>query len=397
MEVTSAHSLERDVPQAVSELRAQIAGGLEGPPDLLIVYPSVTFGLEALRAALAAEFPTARLHGGSSCLGAMTEQGFHSEGGHGVGVLAIRDPHGAYGTAMRPLGGDPAVLAAEATSAAMADARRPGEMPIAVLVTATPGQEEEVIRGIERAAGAHVPILGGSAADNAVEGRWEVFDRCTTATSAMLITALYPSVDVSYSFHSGYSPTALRGRVTSAEGRLVRAIDGEPAAVVYARWLDGGIDDALEGGASVLARTTLYPLGRVAGSIEGSAYYQLSHPERITADHALAQFATVGEGDELVLMRGTPDSLVDRAARVARAALGASDAEPGDVIGGIVVYCAGCMLTVQDRMDEVVAGLQRALPARPFVGTFTFGEQGCFPSGENKHGNLMISALLFVG
>jgi len=26
---------------------------------------------------------------------------------------------------------------------------------------------------------------------------------------------------------------------------------------------------------------------------------------------------------------------------------------------------------------------------------FTLGEQGCFPGGENRHGNLMICATLF--
>ena len=39
--------------------------------------------------------------------------------------------------------------------------------------------------------------------------------------------------------------------------------------------------------------------------------------------------------------------------------------------------------------------LQAALPGIPFLGSFTFGEQGCFPGGENRHGNLMISVLLF--
>ncbi len=45
-------------------------------------------------------------------------------------------------------------------------------------------------------------------------------------------------------------------------------------------------------------------------------------------------------------------------------------------------------------MDDVVGHLNDALDGHPFLGSFTFGEQGCFIGGENRHGNLMISVLL---
>jgi hypothetical protein len=53
------------------------------------------------------------------------------------------------------------------------------------------------------------------------------------------------------------------------------------------------------------------------------------------------------------------------------------------------------MLAVQDDMPEVANNLNRSLGGRPFLGTFTFGEQGCFLEGENYHGNLMISVVIF--
>jgi hypothetical protein len=54
------------------------------------------------------------------------------------------------------------------------------------------------------------------------------------------------------------------------------------------------------------------------------------------------------------------------------------------------------MLTVRDRIDQVVAGLDEGLGGAPFLGCFTFGEQGCFVGGENRHGNLMISVTVFA-
>ena len=66
-----------------------------------------------------------------------------------------------------------------------------------------------------------------------------------------------------------------------------------------------------------------------------------------------------------------------------------------DAAGALVIYCAGCMLAVQDRMDDVVAEARDALGGKPFLGAFTFGEQGCFVGGENRNGNLMIATLVF--
>ncbi len=394
MRLVASHTTARDPAVAAREL----AHGLRahGAPSLVVVSPSVTFDLEALRVALAAELPTARIHGATSCLGAMTDEGLHSDDGHGAAALGFVDPDGAFGVGLRAKGGDPSGAATAAVADALADAGRPGEVPAAVFVTGAPGDEEEVLRGIEAAIGRGVPILGGSAADNDVSGRWSVFDRERSAPDAVVVTALFPSSEVAFAFHSGYEPTGHVGRVTRASGRTLHEIDGRPAARVYSEWIGGALDDTLASGGNVLARTSLHPLGRVAGTLRGTTYYQLSHPDAVTPEAALTLFTDVAVGEELVLMEGTPDSLVERAGRVARSALRTYDLDADRIAGGLVVYCAGCMLTVRPRMDEVVAGLRAALPGRPFLGSFTFGEQGCFPGGENRHGNLMISVLLFA-
>ena len=61
-----------------------------------------------------------------------------------------------------------------------------------------------------------------------------------------------------------------------------------------------------------------------------------------------------------------------------------------------MVYCGGCMLAVQDKMDDVVTGVRDAVGTAPFLGVFTFGEQGPILEGRNAHGNLMISCITFA-
>jgi hypothetical protein len=50
---------------------------------------------------------------------------------------------------------------------------------------------------------------------------------------------------------------------------------------------------------------------------------------------------------------------------------------------------------VQSELQRVVDGLRKPLHNRPFLGVFTFGEQGCLTRGDNRHGNLMISVVTF--
>jgi hypothetical protein len=109
----------------------------------------------------------------------------------------------------------------------------------------------------------------------------------------------------------------------------------------------------------------------------------------------LSFFAELHEGDEIWLMTGSVKSLVERAGRVAKATLDTWAPSTAPPSGALVVYCAGCMLAVQPQLDDVVAELTKALRGAPFLGTFTFGEQGCFARGENRHSNLMISVVAF--
>ncbi len=53
------------------------------------------------------------------------------------------------------------------------------------------------------------------------------------------------------------------------------------------------------------------------------------------------------------------------------------------------------MLAVGDNMQRVALNIRENLAGAPFMGIFTLGEQGCFSNGENHHGNLMISVIVF--
>ena len=71
-----------------------------------------------------------------------------------------------------------------------------------------------------------------------------------------------------------------------------------------------------------------------------------------------------------------------------------------DLKGSLIIYCAGCMLEVNrgGKMPKVAELLGQGLARKPFLGGFTFGEQGPTVPGDgglNAHCNLMFNCCLF--
>ena len=333
------------------------------------------------------------LHGATSCLGAMTDKGAHE----GVAVFGLIDPDGDYGTAIVAFEGDVHAAAIKATKQALAQADRMGEQPDLIWIAATPGEEEAVIAGVEAVVGPDVPVIGGSAADNSVSGEWFVFDSTTSVQSGVAVSVLFPSTPLSFAYQNGYSPTAHEGLVTKVADRTVQEIDGLPAMEVYHKWTGGEVPTASPEDESlfILSESTLWPLGREINQVGEVPFYLLAHPASANRDGSVDLFANVAEGELLTCMNGTKDSLIARAGRVASLAREAGGLKDKPIAGALMIYCGGCMLSVRDRLGEVVSGLNEALDGAPFLGAFTFGEQGRLVKAGNRHGNLMISAIIF--
>lgn len=392
---TAAAATSSTLAAAERCIQCLLDQGMDGPRYLMI-QADTRHDLAVVRAVVQGRWPQVRIHAASSCLGSMIETGTHIGPEPGLCLLAIADADGDYGTACGALDGEPRARAAALVRQALADAERLGESPAMVWVSSAPGSEEDVIAGLQDVVGSATPIVGGSAADNAIEGKWQVMAGGAPFGNGMVVSVLFPSTRIGSAFHSGYTPTERRGRITRCEGRRVFEIDGRPAADVYAAWTDGAVTRPSADAVNILMATTLWPLGRHTDNIGGADVFVLSHPETLAADGSMTLFTRVSEGEELVLMRGTADSLLERPALVSEAACRIGEIDKKRVAGMILVFCAGCMLTVKDRLDEVRRSLNACMPGVPFIAAFTFGEQGAALACDNRHGNLMISAVTFA-
>jgi hypothetical protein len=384
----TAQSRTPDAVTAIDRIADALDLTARGRPDFIALHFGAGLRAADLQAAALAHCAGAAVHGGTSCLGIMSQDGVNTQTGAGVGALAIWDAAGSYGTASADLGKDAEGAARATAMAAVRAAGRMGEIPDFVWLTVAPGREEQVLAGLRAVFGDQTPIFGGSSADNDVSGKWAQFGPDAVHADGVVISALFPSAQIGTAYQSGYAPTGASGTVTKVQGRRLIEIDHRPAAEVYHEWTGGAVPQAQDAPRSILQAATLWPLGRITRKVAGVPFHLLAHPAMAQPGGALDLFADVSEGDQLWQMQGSANSLVARAGRVAERARGEIS---GEIAGALVVYCGGCMLSVRDRMDEVQSGINTALGGVPWLGVFTFGEQGQPVGGKSKHGNLMIS------
>lgn len=393
MKILSASSTTIDSATAAEEVIQALTED-RFSPKLLLVYHTVSHSAASIYKQLKTSFPDAGILASSICHGAITDT--QCIEGNCLSVLAIDDDKGSYGAAVENIlesQTDVEKATCRALDTAISRSKRLGELPKLVAIHATPGNEERILSAVEKYFGVPIPIIGGSAASDSVDGNWSIFDNEIITQNGIGVAVLYPNCQISYSFHCGYAATGKFATATKVNDRILLELDGNPAEDKYRSWFEE-LNSPLSDDLPLFEQTTFFPLGRIAGKIHNLPYYKLSHPSAFTEDGGIELFTSVKEGEVLYLMRGTEEQLVARAGRVVNTARDYESSEP-KIIGGLAIYCAGCMLQVKNRLSDVASNMRGAMQGMPFVCAFTFGEQGQFAGGETGHGNLMISAVLF--
>ena len=126
-------------------------------------------------------------------------------------------------------------------------------------MVASPAEEEEYIKGIQDVIGT-VPVFGGSAADNTVEGKWSIYTNDNKFSDGVAVAFFYTDKEMKNVFTGAYHETTNSGIITEIKGkRTLVSIDGEPAVKKYAQWTGKKLKD-LEG-SNLLVQTITEPLG----------------------------------------------------------------------------------------------------------------------------------------
>ncbi len=392
MRLTTTISTELDASIAIHDLKSSIA--IDGLA-CFVCYFTQEYASQNLSVLFAQYFPNIPFIGCSSCHGVMTETGYHQ--GPVLAILSIHESNQncAYGSGFVSLNhcSDYGLAAQNAINQALFSADRVGEVPELVIVHSTSGHEERLIEAIDQLFATQVPIIGGTAADNDINGDWMVMTENQSSNSALSVLVCFPQKPLTTGLSVGYSPTEFSGTITKAVGRRIYEIDNDSAKETYKEWVSDHSAIQLTD-EHLFAYVSEFPIGIAVGNISDRPYFKLSHPVRVTCDAALEMFADMKVGDQITLMTGTKDHLINRASRVVKEA-NTNNYNDSLLLGGIIVFCAGAMLRLGEDIHKVYEQLLTQTNGQPFICPFTFGEQGRLVGGENAHGNLMISSAIF--
>lgn len=383
------------VEEAVSSVKMQLN---DKSPEFVLLFSTVGYDSEKVLGEVRRLLGDVQVYGGTSCLGVLSKNGFHIGEKGSLALMAISSENITFGVGGASI--DDYSSAREAGKAAIWEAisaTGKEDSPKIVLMTAAPGEEEEILAGIEEVIGRGVPVFGGSSADNDITGKWKQFSNEHVYSNGITLAVIYTDLKVGWAFEAGYLRTENRGAITKAEGRVIYEIDGRPAAEVYNDWTAGIVAEELETGGSVLRKATFHPLAKVLKKAEKE--YTISiHPLSINAsDHSLTVFANVEEGDKVLLMHGDWELLLNRCLTTATKALESQDLSEEGVSFAIYDYCAGTMLAIpEEERSKIPALVKTGIGNAPFIGTFTFGEQGHIRGVGNYHNNLANWIIVFT-
>jgi hypothetical protein len=168
MKIAVSHSRKENPAQAAKEAFERLTAKMAVPIHMLLVYYTEALDPGIIAGTLSELAPNVPIHGGSTSQGILTDAGFIAGRPGALGLLGIFDPDGQYGTAFCDYAEGAYQAGVSAIQKSLQNAGRPGESPLLVWMTATPGKEEEVIAGIQSVVGPHVTVLGGTAADDTI-------------------------------------------------------------------------------------------------------------------------------------------------------------------------------------------------------------------------------------
>ncbi len=350
------------------------------------LYTSVDCDVNKVIEGAKSELGTAPIIGCTSSAGIIVPDGFISSEHGFTGILALGDPDAQVGVAASERGKDPRETGKKVAIEAMKKADKKC-VPAYVYMIASPAEEEFYIKGIEDVVG-RVPIFGGSAADNTVEGKWSIYTNDTIFSDGVAVAFFYTDKEMENVYTGEYHETSNSGIITKIKGnRTLVEIDGEPAIKKYASWTGNKLKD-LEAD-NLLVTTITAPLGvkdRLGDLVA------IRHPMYGNKDGSMNIGANLAVNTAVIQMEATVDELINSTGKTMKEL---NKQMNGEVGAYLLVHCGGRRLGIGDRIDEVAKQLKKEAKGVPFITIFTFGEYGVKDHGANTTGGLMLSFTAF--
>jgi len=258
-------------------------------------------------------------------------------------------------------------------------------------MTASPANEEEYLEGIQDVIG-NIPVFGGSAADNTVEGKWSILNNGEAFADGVSIAIFYTDGEMKNLYTGAYHETNNVGVITKVrDERTLVEIDHKPALKVYAEWTGKDVE-SLKGN-NLLTETICAPLG-VKDPI--GKVTAVRHPMFGNDDYSMNIGANLAENTAVIQLSNSPEGILKANEETIKSLNNLMTTTPNSYF---LVHCGGRRLglALSKIEDQIYPEVKKVIPDKEFLMVFTFGEYGTGDHSSNTVGGLSLSYTGFGG
>jgi hypothetical protein len=358
------HSADADAQTAGRDaVRGALDGRTPAAGDLIIIFPSAAYDLEALHEAALAEAGAAALVGATT-VGAFTDEA-QLPFGCVAAYIAARDGL-SFGVAH--VERDDADISGCTRRAAETARERAGEeLDHSVLMLLCDGltpDQRAMARGAYEVTSAVVPLVGGAAGDDLHWQATYTFGEGRVLSNGLVAVWINSPTPMAVSVDHGWRPFGKPMLVTRAEGAVIHELDGVPALDAYVSERGAALkEDARSFGEKCMER----PIG--LPNAHGG--YDLRQVHETVEGGGIAFSTSVPEQTVIQVMASDEESLLEGARRAGQAAAEQLE-QPARL--ALVFSCCTRAPLLGRRLAEEVEVIADTLGGAPAGGFYTCGE-----------------------
>lgn len=377
------HSAAEDAATAGREaVRGALGGRTPAAGDLVVIFPSASYDLEALHEAAIAQAGPAHL------VGCTTVGAFTDDAQLQVGCVAAYIAGDGLTFGVCHAERDDADIAGCTRRAAHTARERAGEeREHAVLMLLCDGltpDQREMARGAYEVTSAVIPLVGGAAGDDLNWRATYTFGEGRILDKGFVTVWINSHRPMAVSVDHGWHPYGRPMLVTRAEGNTIHELDGRPALDVYVEERGAALkEDARSFGEQCMER----PIGLP----NANGRYDLRQVHEQAPGGGIVLPTGVPEHTVVQVMAGDTEQLLEGARRAGQAAAEQLD---GPARLALVFSCCTRVPLLRDRLAEEVALISSTLGGAAAGGFYTCGEFARVTGSTGIH-NSSVAILAF--
>ena len=335
----------------------------------------------------------APLIGCTSNGGIITPDGYITSEEGFTGIMSLNDPNLTIGIACHEAGKDARIIGRKVAIEAVENAKTT-RAPAYFYMVASPKEEEEYLMGIQDVIG-RVPMFGGSAADENMDGNWKIICNDKVFSDGVAVAFFYTDSEIVTAFNGEYKETNNIGLITETKNnRTLVSIDGVSALKKYAHWINESPTNLL--GKNLLRASVTKPLGikDPLGNITVIRHPVFGNDEgtKTVNDDTIKLGNKVEEGTAIIQLESNIDHLIEGVTENLKETKKKLYSEPAAYI---LIHCGARRMVIGDRINEVYKRIIKETRDVPFIMPFTFGQYGYSDHSANICGGLMLSFTAF--